>query len=408
MADFRFNEEHLRELDRFARSMMLNRGFAVHVMVGEDPELTVPAVMHALGRSLAPDGRMLELRRFDHEHLDEVVTALDAAVARQASERMLTIVDLSALPRADEARACDLFSRLNGRRDTLGKGLVGELVFCVPRWLESPILAAGPDLATTVRIWLLPREALDLGPLRHWRESCDVRFDALRVSTPSAAERYQHGTYTFSYCIESGVSLSLSDLQARLAAVRGYTGWRPWWIPTKYPPRVQDSALECWMFGGDQLFDDPAHSDFWRASGKGCLYLRRGYDEDGSETQVPGRVFSNSLAIWRVAEALLHVQDFTSDLGLGPHPRVAFEARWTGLAGRELSRWPDKPASSLGHSTADAEVSARVTFELAELSELVGLVDALVGPLYERFTARPPRAFVAEHVQRLLARSRPD
>jgi hypothetical protein len=389
---------------------VLNRGFAVHVIVGDDPELTGPAVMHALGRSLDPDGSVLELRRFDHEHLDEVVTALELALARHARERALIIVDLSALPRADEARACDLFSRLNGRRDTLGTGLVGELVFCVPRWLERPMLAAGPDLASTVRIWLLPREALDLGQLQRWRASCDARFDALLGSTASAAERYQHGTYVFSYCIEPGVvSLSLRDLQDRLAAISGYTGWRPWWVPTtKHPPRAQDGALECWMFGGEQLFPDPAHSDYWRASENGCLYLRRGYDEDSSETQAAGRVFSNSLAIWRVAEALLHVQGFTHELGLAAHHRVAFEARWTGLTGRELSTWPDKPARLLGSSAAEAEVSATITFELAELPELAifeELVAELVGPLYERFMTRPSRASVANHVQRLLARA---
>jgi hypothetical protein len=408
MTEFRLNEEQLRELNRFARSMVLNQGFAVHVIVGDDPELTSPAVMHALGRSLDADGSGLELRRFDHEHLDEVVAALELALARRDRQRVLVIVDLSALPRADEARACDLFTRLNGRRDTFGTGLVGELVLCIPRWLEAPMLAAGPDLASMTRIWLLPREPLDLGPLERWRTSCDAQFDALLASTAGAAERYRHGTYTFSYCIEPGVvSLSLPDLQARLGAVRGYTGWRPWWVPTTdFPPRVRGGALECWMFGGDQLFPDPAHSDYWRASGHGCLYLRRGYDEDSSEAQPAGRVFSSSLAIWRVGEALLHVQDLARELGLAGHHRVAFEARWMGLEGRELSTWPDKPARVLGRSPAQAEVSATITFALADLREdLEALVAQLVGPLYELFMARPPRAFVAHHLQRLRTRA---
>jgi hypothetical protein len=410
MADFRLNEEQLRELGRFARSMVLNQRFAVHVVVGEDPELACPAVMVALGRSLESDGRGLELRRLDHEHLDEVVTTLELLLARHAGERVLILVDLSALPRSDEARACDLFSRLNGRRDTLGAGLVGELVFCVPRWLEGPMLAAGPDLASVVRIWLLAREALDLGRLQRWRASCDARFNALVASTASAAERYQHGTYVFSYCFEPGaVSLSLSELHDRLAVVPGHTGWRPWWVPTtKHPPRVHDGALECWMFGGEQLFPDPAHSDFWRASGRGCLHLRRGYDEDSSEAQAPGRVFSNSLAIGRAAEALLHVRDFARELGLAPHHRVAFEACWTGLAGRELSHWPDRPARLLGSSSVEAQASATITFEpaaLADPSDLEELVEQLVEPLYERFMTRPTQAFVAQHIQRLLARA---
>src|SRR5690606_18765160 len=99
------------------------------VLIGDDPVLTGPALMYALGRSLAGDGHELELRRFDHEHLDEVVAALELLLARGGRERVLVIVDLSMLARADESQARDLFSRLNGRRDTLGTGLVGELVF---------------------------------------------------------------------------------------------------------------------------------------------------------------------------------------------------------------------------------------------------------------------------------------
>jgi hypothetical protein len=98
MVEFRLTEEQLGELGRFARSLELNRGFVVHVMVGEDPALMGPALMHALGRSLEPDGQAVELRRFDHAHLDAVVPMLDAAVARADQERMLIIVDLSAGP----------------------------------------------------------------------------------------------------------------------------------------------------------------------------------------------------------------------------------------------------------------------------------------------------------------------
>lgn len=408
MTEFRLDDEQLRELGRFARSMVLNQGFAVHVIVSEDPELAGPALMHALSRSLDATGRVLELRCFDHQHLDAALAALDGALARHARERQLFIVNFAALPRADAAQACDLFTALNGRRDTLGTGLVGELVFIAPPWLEGPLLAAGPDLASTVRSWLLRREAMDVGPLEDWRASCDARFDELVASTKDAAERYQNGTYTFSYCFEPGaVSLPLADVQARLAAVSGYTGWRPWWVPTtKHLPRPHEGALECWMFGDEQLFAEPANSDYWRASAHGCLHLRRGYDED-SEAQAGGRVFSNSLAIWRTAEALLHVEDFARQLGLAPHRRVAFEARWMGLAGRELSSWPEKPSRMvLGSAAARAEASATVTFEPAQLPEvLVPLVGALVGPLYYLFAgARPTPAFVAEQVRRLLAR----
>lgn len=406
MVEFRLTEEQLGELGRFARSLELNRGFVVHVMVGEDPALMGPALMHALGRSLEPDGQAVELRRFDHAHLDAVVPMLDAAVARADQERMLIIVDLSALARTDGARGCDLFTALNGRRDTLRTGLVGELVICIPAWLEASMLGAGPDLASAVRVWLLRREELDVGPLRRWRASCDARFEALLGSTAAAAQRYRHGTYTFSYCIEPGVVEAVPDLRERLAAVPGHTGWRPWWVPTsKYRPRMHDGALECWMFGGEQLFPDPAHSDYWRASGSGCLYLRRGYEEDSSETQQPGRLFSNSLAIWRVAEALLHVREFTRALGLAGHHRVAFEARWTGLEGRELSSWPERRARQLGESATGAESATTIRFSLEQLdAELEQLVEQVVGPLYEQFMARPTRAFIADQVEGLSAR----
>ncbi|NJK31029.1 MAG: hypothetical protein HC927_00700 [Deltaproteobacteria bacterium] len=279
----------------------------------------------------------------------------------------------------------------NLRRNALADKLDGLLLLLLPDWLEQPFAAHAPDLWSVFGTTFLERGDFDRTPFEQWWRESDERFERLCAARPGAAERYAHGTYTFAYAIDHGaVDLPLRDMRDVLAKVPGYTGWQVWWVPqNKFQPTVGDGALECWIFGDEQIFPDPAHSDYWRASGTGALYLWRGYEEDSHPDRLPvGMHMSTTLPIWRVGEALLHVRELAALLGLPEHTRVVFRARWTGLLDRTLTHWPDRmrggpepgKRSSVGEHVGDT------VFDIREAKiALPELVDRLVQPLYECF-----------------------
>lgn len=421
MSHLELDAEQIDVLDGLGRSMLLNLGWTVHVLVAEDPRSLEPALEHVLTACLRGTGEAFEVRHFDHEHDGDVVAVIDALVERDIRAgdmrgilsddgrvRQLIIMDFSKLDERDDVRACDFFTKLNGRRDTMRTHLRGELVVAIASRVEARMLSAAPDLASGVRSRLLRRKAFDQTVLERWGDRCDARFESVIARTEGAEARYQWGTYTFAYCFEPGAAeVPLAELHQRLAAVPGHTGWRPWWTPTTdFVPQIDDGELECWMFGPKQLFPDPAHSDFWRASPRGELYLRRGYQEDSHDALVPGKMFSDSLAIWRAAEVLLHVDGFARQLELPRHLRVGLRARWTGLAERTLTTWPEAYGRSLDLVSHRAEASTQLVFQLSDVPDAIAsLVDRIVGPLFECFEGRrPASSFIAEHVQRVVER----
>jgi len=400
-------------VEQLARARLLDDGFVWRALVAEDPRLLRPALFEVLAGSVEGDGEALMLRIFDADHLDAVEGCLERLFASPPKQRSLIVVDLSRLTNDEHGRTrgYDLFASLNGRRDLAAKQLRGEIVMAMPAWLEPSLSAAAPDLASVTQTTFLRHEGPDPAPpLDAWWQACDARFEALLHAQPEAPARYRWGTYTFAYAFEPGtVGRSLTDLRDLLARVQGYTGWRPWWVPTnEHPPYVHEDALECWMFGGEQLFPDPAHSDFWRVGGQGCAYLRRGYDEDGAPDRLPpGQFFSHSLPIWRLAEALLHARDIATQLGLAAHHTLAFRARWEGLADRTLDAWPAGPQAHVQPARAsDTAASSRLTLRIADLHDATPeLVERLTAPLFERFELyRPSRSFIASQLEQLQHR----
>jgi hypothetical protein len=82
-------------------------------------------------------------------------------------------------------------------------------------------------------------------------------------------------------------------------------------------------------------FNDAAHSDFWRASPQGLMYLLRGYDEDAMQRVPPGSSLELILPVWRVGEIVLHAEQLAAALGEG-ETTVILHFQWEGLAGRRL------------------------------------------------------------------------
>lgn len=189
------------------------------------------------------------------------------------------------------------------------------------------------------------RKALD-----EWILQSRVRWEEVVTQRlgQNGRKRYEHGIWSVAYAIIGDFEPpSLSGLKELLMKVEGHeSGWPPWWVPTQDPikPYPYEGVVECLIAEPehDGFFSDGAHSDFWRASSEGKLFLLRGYQDDGHDAQEkgiqPGTVFDFVLPIWRVAECLLHAHRLATRLA-GQSASVLIRFTWEGLANRVLSNW---------------------------------------------------------------------
>jgi hypothetical protein len=207
-------------------------------------------------------------------------------------------------------------------------------------------------------------------------------------------------------------SLTAGELLDVMSSKRTkYTGWSPWWVPTRegIRPYPQGDGIECWI-GGDpeNRPRDPATSDFWRASPKGFFFLLRGYEEDGANIapDVPGIVFSVVTPVWRVGECLRHAEDMARAIA-GQDAKVLFQVHWAGVQGRWLrapNRYPFwNPIQWKSDETA---ISSEKLLDADNISDsLVEIVHELLVPLYEKFDFyRLPVDFVKDELELMLSR----
>lgn len=241
------------------------------------------------------------------------------------------------------------------------------------------------------------------------------RWEELVAPLPlTAPARFPHGFAAFDY--------EVLDIEARRPrdflnllqqAVVHQTGWPPFWIPKKEAlrPTIQDGLIECWLGkpNVDRVFDDAAHSDFWRASPSGRLYLQRGYQEDGPDVLEPGTIFDLTLPIWRCGEILLHAESLAHALAPNESKPVKLRAHYTGLAGRDLVSWakPSRRYADLDvQRSRTNEVTTTVTAESKSIvPDLANLVRRWLTPLYERFDFFDlSSALVEQEISQLMAR----
>lgn len=250
-----------------------------------------------------------------------------------------------------------------------------------------------------------PRSALD-----DFRKAADRRWDELVATLPpDAPARLESGHYTFDYQIAGAAASSWRKLQDALRkADRKYTGWPPFWLPTRQAIAAYpfDDGVECWLGKPDaeRAVDDAAHADFWRASLDARLYLRRGYQEDSTDVLPPATIFDLTLPIWRAGETLLHAHHLGEALEAAPDAQIEFRARYTGLAGRELKSWANPHRSMLDdHRCRTGYAESAVQSRVADVAEnLPALVHRLLAPVYELFDffeLHP--AIVSEELDRL-------
>lgn len=141
--------------------------------------------------------------------------------------------------------------------------------------------------------------------LEDWIKQSKVRWQSLVVEklAQEKPSRYYYGIWTVGYCIlNDSKPPDLSGLREILDRIHCHeTGWPPWLSLTHEAlrPHTEDGTIECWL--AETRSGDAAHSDFWRASPQGMLFLLRGYQEDCEPNRrgelKPGTVFDLTIPI---------------------------------------------------------------------------------------------------------------
>jgi serine/threonine protein kinase len=248
--------------------------------------------------------------------------------------------------------------------------------------------------------------------LSSWLDESEERLKSLIGENlpDEKPSRYSLGSWSVGYLVLEDFNFqSLKELHTLLEKVCGReTGWPPWWIPTKQEvrPYPYGDIIECWI--KDNFFNDSAHSDFWRASKLGKMYLLRGYDEDSSSDRYehpyePGTSLELTSPIWRIGECLLHAGRFATELS-GSASSILFQVKWNGLRGRTLVVKERQMFSlpTLRPSVQDSVTSNILITPDRITSSLGEIVQTLTAPLYETFDFySPPMHLIDDEVLRL-------
>lgn len=250
--------------------------------------------------------------------------------------------------------------------------------------------------------------------LSRWIDEGRSRFQgtvASKLTDPSHPARFPLGYNEFAYIVLGDIKTP--DMQTLRSYLEGsvvrHTGWPCWWVPTSdgIRPYVADGAIECALGLNPSPTVDftPDHSDFWRASPAGRLFLIRGYTEDSHPDKLePGQGFDITTPTWRLGDALLHSANFAR-LIAGENSEVLFRASWTGLNGRQLVSIGN--ASRIlfdGHFCRQEQYTTLdVRLRTSEISDaLPEIVDGMLRPLYELFDFfQLPTSLTAEELAQM-------
>lgn len=231
----------------------------------------------------------------------------------------------------------------------------------------------------------------DLESTRQWLLGSFNRWENVVGDLPvDQGARFPHGHYAFAFQLFSDdlVPKSGSELlEALRRSVGRYTGWPPFWVPSRagIAPYMRDGCIECWLGGED---GDSAHSDFWRVSPDAKFFLIRGFQEDNQpQEKLPsGKGFDLTLPTWRTGELLLYAGKVASELGI-PQARVMLIAEWVGLRDRELISFgfPSWPLTE-GRVSHEDRFEGVIAVPADEISTfLPEFVERIIRPLYELF-----------------------
>lgn len=238
-----------------------------------------------------------------------------------------------------------------------------------------------------------------------WIQKSFDRWNQLTSDLPDEhPAKFRHGSWFCAYRLEPELEgLTPQEILEHLRHIRKYTGWAPFWVPTREEirPYLYDNMIECWLGKNNQ---DPAHADFWRVSPNGYLFLLRGYQEDSTKELRPAEFFDLTLPVWHVSECLLHAGNFNAKVsGDDTDIRIAFG--WNGLAGRELTSWANRNRMLFNgkRTRQDSFQKEIVVTSLQIRDNLPEVVAEIANPLFELFDFfQMPAALPAEEISRML------
>ncbi|WP_417606508.1 helix-turn-helix domain-containing protein [Primorskyibacter flagellatus] len=270
--------------------------------------------------------------------------------------------------------------------------------------LRRCVLAGREDMLGAIRTIVSGRvEPADLPPdaraeLHAFVEQARARWAELCADLPEdASARFFHGYYEMAFSLLGAAPVpNLGELQGRLQAAHRLklTGWPTFLMlnTVEWAPYPHEDFVEAWVgrqAARERNFEDPAHSDFWRASKEGKLYTIRGYTEDSIvDRLVPGAVLDITLPVWRVAEGLLFAARFADTFQ--DVEAIAVECRFTGLGNRVLTSMNGKRAvfDDRTSHTPEIVLTGQVTLDQVR-DNLTEFLHQLLTPLYERFDFFP-------------------
>jgi hypothetical protein len=262
---------------------------------------------------------------------------------------------------------------------------------------RAPRGNAPPDIAARLSQW-------DAESVARWMEVVNEFPAVSHVRMPLGHYRVA--------CVVEGVNLDLPRLREVMTRANLHlTGWPPWWWPTRegIAPYIRGNTIECHI-AEQQAHPDPAHSDFWRVSTTGELFLIRGYIEDsldheGRQRVAPGTVFDLTLPVWRIGECLLFIQRFAIETGL-EDSTVSVHCEWAGLQGRRLTVLNGHRTLFNDHQSRSDGCATTITIPVERISAaLPEIVRDLVNPVYALFDFfQPPGAMYSEELGRMQRR----
>ena len=231
--------------------------------------------------------------------------------------------------------------------------------------------------------------------LRDYSASSHNRWAELVSTLPDTApSRFPDGYWEIGLSLVGSIpATSPTQVRSRMDAAGRVmlNGWPLFLILNRegLEPYPYEDCIEAWVGRPvpSRAFDDPQHSDFWRASLDGKLYSIRGHIEDGTPRLfgAPGGTFDINLAVRRIGEGLL----FASRLAetFGEVEQIAVYCRFTGLAGRQLTalNTDDIPLVTPHSCRADNVILEAQATPQQVRDNLAEVMHPLLSPLSEQF-----------------------
>lgn len=209
----------------------------------------------------------------------------------------------------------------------------------------------------------------------------------------------EHGFYAVDYQLIGAETTTLTELKTRMLNDRvRYTGWGPFWFPTRHeiaPQVVSETTYGC-VHDGTGTTETV---EKWRATTDGNFTIIRPHDLDQIE---PGRYVNLILPVWRIAEILLHAGRMGGAFNASG---VDFTVTFTGLSDRELTtkETPDRLLFDTYRTRANSYEKA-ISLPVEDIDrQVVEYTDKLLRPFYELFQFVLPANLCEEEISRMRA-----